>query len=105
MYGLFIGGPKTVLNHILRNPSFEKQEDYCPLILVIPVKRVLAFTRCSTSTRKREWGEGNLWIIRNIGFWPDSFTMFMGNLSWVVPVEKALAGERIALMSPTLVST
>jgi len=29
--------------------------------------------------------------------------MFMGNSSWVFPVEKALAGERIALMSPTLV--
>ena len=31
--------------------------------------------------------------------------MFMGNPSWVFPVEKALAGERIALMSPTLVLT
>jgi len=43
-------------------------------------------------------------IIRNIWFWPDRFMMCMGNPSWVVPVEKALAGERIALMSPTLVS-
>jgi hypothetical protein len=29
----------------------------------------------------------------------------MENPSWVVPVEKALADECIALLSPTLVST
>ena len=42
-------------------------------------------------------------IIRNIWVWPDSLTMCMGNPSWVFPVENALAGERIALISPTLV--
>jgi hypothetical protein len=31
--------------------------------------------------------------------------MFMGNPFWVFPVENALGGERIALMSPTLVLT
>jgi hypothetical protein len=48
---------------------------------------------------------GFFWIIRNIWVWPDSLTMCMGNPSWIVPVEKALAGERIALLSPTLLST
>jgi hypothetical protein len=53
-----------------------------------------------------EWDmEGNEGIIRNIWFWPDSFTIYMGNPSWGFPVEKALAGERIALIAPTLVST
>ena len=51
------------------------------------------------------WFSCDRGIIRNIWFWPDSLTMFMGNPSWVFPVEKALAGERIVLMSPTLVST
>ena len=56
---------------------------------------------------EEEYGmvNGFFWIIRNIWVWPDSLTMCMGNPSWVVPVEKALAGERIALLSPTLVST
>ncbi len=45
------------------------------------------------------------WIIQNLCFWPYSFTMRIGNLSWGLPVKKALVGEHIADVSTTLVST
>jgi hypothetical protein len=38
-------------------------------------------------------------IIQNLWFWSYIFTMFMGNPSWVFPVEKALTGERITFVA------